>query len=554
MAVMENVVRVGKTYKVRKRIPADCRALFGVTGEFKTVSLNTTNKREAQERAVPILADIDAKITQARGLASPAALDQRLNPERVRAMIRDWRFREIDRAYHDTYNGQRDSRDKVATSQLRYALQHHLTIDRIADFDTRMASVLGVTPLHPVIQRADERERFRMAWHDVETFTARFPTDLSGWPEQDDAPPISTVTPAPPSPGTLAGMKLSELRDAWDGVKTLEPRQKGYIRRLIEYMGDVDITTIQPLDMDRFLIELKRFPLTKRPSDERLPFNDLITAYEGKDQARLHIKTIWNWTVVYKAMFGFAVSRRLLTHNPAAEMMKKPSSEYANDRNPYSEADLAHIFTRPMFVGFRGPAHTGYRNKPGEHVVEDAKYWLPIVALYSGLRLEELASLKMSEIIGEHDALAFDLRQRPLRGADGVKNASARRVVPLHKQLYDIGFADWMMARKNTQTHVFADLTADSEGKRGSQFSKWWGLWAAKNAERAGEGIDHPSLTFHSFRHSFKRAARQSPVKEEVHDLLTGHKDGNSVARGYGAGVDLGVLKAAMDQIEIKWP
>lgn len=168
MAVMENVVRVGKSYRVRKRIPADCRAAFGISGEFKTVSLHTTNKREAQERAVPILADIDAKIAEARGLIASPTADQRLNPARVEALIQEWRFREIDRAYHDTYNGHRDTRDPIAVSQLRYGLQHHSTIDRIADFDARMAAVLGVTPLHPVIQRADERERLRMAWHDVE--------------------------------------------------------------------------------------------------------------------------------------------------------------------------------------------------------------------------------------------------------------------------------------------------------------------------------------------------------------------------------------------------
>ncbi|WIY68090.1 site-specific integrase [Aquidulcibacter paucihalophilus] len=552
MAVMENVVRVGKTYKVRKRIPADCRAAFGVSGEFKTVSLNTTNKREAQERAVPILAEIDARIAETRGRALPPALDQRLNPGRVEELIRDWRFREIDRAYHDTYNGQRDNRDPIATSQQRYALQHYSTIDRIADFSARMASVLGVTPLHPVISRTDERERFRMAWNDVETFTARFPTDLTGWPEEQDAPLIPA--PGPSTPATLAGMKLSELRDAWDGVKPLEARQKGYIRRLIEFLGDVDIATVQPLDMDRFLMELKRFPLTRKPSDEQVPFAALIAAYEGTDQARLHTKTIWNWTVVFKGMFAFAVSRRLLAHSPAAYMMKKPSGEEANNRNPYAEVHLDYIFTRPLFVGFSGPADKGYRDEPGENVVEDAKYWLPIVALHTGMRLEELASLKTSEIIGDRDVLAFDLRQRPLKGAESVKNASARRVIPVHKGLYGLGFVDWMLARADQQTHVFADLTTDGQGKRGSQFSKWWGLWCRANAETAREGIDDPSLTFHSFRHSFKRAARQSPVKEEVHDLLTGHQQGNSVARAYGAGVDLVTLKTAMDQIKIPWP
>lgn len=41
-----------------------------------------------------------------------------------------------------------------------------------------------------------------------------------------------------------------------------------------------------------------------------------------------------------------------------------------------------------------------------------------------------------------------------------------------------------------------------------------------------------------------------SDAKEEVHDLISGHTDGNAVARGYGRGVDLKTLKAAMDQID----
>lgn len=75
-------------------------------------------------------------------------------------------------------------------------------------------------------------------------------------------------------------------------------------------------------------------------------------------------------------------------------------------------------------------------------------------------------------------------------------------------------------------------------------------MWCGANAKTAGADIDAPDKTFHSYRHAWKRAARMSPVKEEIQDLLSGHSEGNSVARGYGRGVDVRVLKAAINAIE----
>lgn len=552
---MESVIRVGKTYKVRKRIPVEARAAFGIAGEFKTVSLKTTDKREAQRLAVDVLSEWDALIAEVRGevrgvvSAPPLSLKRRVRPDEVFEVIRAWRHSEIDRDYQDYFNapGGHDRLGEAAAtaSRLRYRLQHLSTVDEIGHFTAKLADVLGVSADAPFLQRPNVREWFRSAWSDVEAFRDRFAADdFDGWPEEVETP-VQAVGGT-----TQAGIRLSGLRNAWDAVKPLQPRQKGYIRRLIEYLGDVDITGIQPGDMDRFLVELKKFPKSKRPADDRLSFADLIAKYQGADYDRLHIKTVWNWTAVFKAMFAFGVSRRLMEFNPAADMMKKPTGEESNTRYPYSESDLGHIFSRPMYAGFSGGGLVGYRAKPGDNVVRDSKYWLPVVALHTGMRLEELASLRMDELITESDVVAFDLRSRPLSGDRRVKNAGARRVIPLHHRLFDLGFVEW--ARTHGDDFVFPGL-AKKSGKRGPAFGAWWSRWCGKNSAVKGQGIDAPSLTFHSFRHSFKRAARMSPVKEEVHDLITGHTE-NAVARAYGAGVDIAVLKSAIDQIEFRWP
>ena len=297
--------------------------------------------------------------------------------------------------------------------------------------------------------------------------------------------------------------------------------------------------------MDRFLADLKRFPMTKRPVDD-VPFSDLLDAYP--ENPRLHPKTVWNWMTTYKGLFAFAVSRRLITHNPVADTMKKPSADTATERFPFDEADLTTIFTSPAYRGHDGRL-VGNRDKPGDVITRDDRYWLPIVALATGMRLEELASLRRSEVIREDGITAFDLTKRPLTGANRVKNRAAKRIVPLSAAHENTGFLTWL--NEGEGEFVFAGLEESGDGKRGTKFGKWFARFAEANAPVKGEGIDDPSKPFHSFRHTWKQAARTSEAKEEIHDLISGHSEGNSVARGYGRGVKLARLKEVMDLIPI---
>jgi integrase len=70
--------------------------------------------------------------------------------------------------------------------------------------------------------------------------------------------------------------------------------------------------------------------------------------------------------------------------------------------------------------------------------------------------------------------------------------------------------------------------------------------------------VDHPSKTFHSFRHTFKRACREAGLSEEIHHALTGHS-GGGVGRAYGRerradgsldrGISLSRLEAEINRI-----
>jgi integrase len=58
-------------------------------------------------------------------------------------------------------------------------------------------------------------------------------------------------------------------------------------------------------------------------------------------------------------------------------------------------------------------------------------------------------------------------------------------------------------------------------------WTKWFRHYLAAHM------VDHPAKTFHSFRHTFKRACREAGLSEEIHHALTGHS-GGGVGRRYG--------------------
>ena len=181
-------------------------------------------------------------------------------------------------------------------------------------------------------------------------------------------------------------------------------------------------------------------------------------------------------------------------------------------RRAYTPDEIAIIFAKPMF-----------RDETG------AKRWLPILALFHGARLSELAAMPRSHFrqIGEH--WCFDLTADDRK----LKTEAARRIIPLHPKLVELG---WLAHFKGLDGKwLFPDLDHASSHGPGHEFSKWWGIWMDE------QGLTDPALTFHSFRHAWKRRARASDVKEEMHNVISGHK-GVGVGQDYGRGADIGPL------------
>ncbi|QCO56062.1 hypothetical protein EOK75_10145 [Pseudorhodobacter turbinis] len=71
-------------------------------------------------------------------------------------------------------------------------------------------------------------------------------------------------------------------------------------------------------------------------------------------------------------------------------------------------------------------------------LVQNGLYWVPLTAALTGARREEIAALKAAEITAIDGLPALIIAPNANRG---LKSLTARRDLPLHPQLVELGLA-----------------------------------------------------------------------------------------------------------------
>jgi integrase len=187
---------------------------------------------------------------------------------------------------------------------------------------------------------------------------------------------------------------------------------------------------------------------------------------------------------------------------------------------PFTNDDLKSIFNSDYVNEMAKPDH----------------YWIPIVAMFSGSRREEIASLKASNVKIVDGVACFQI--------EGGKTIDARRVVPIHPQLQKLGFMAYAEHVKAMgQTYLFPYLIdgANGRGKNaGRQFSKL--------LDKRGFTDDRKVL--HSFRHSVITRLHSTGANAAHVMQITGHKGEAGQTVHFGTYThDVG-LKALADTLE----
>jgi len=268
----------------------------------------------------------------------------------------------------------------------------------------------------------------------------------------------------------------------------------------------------------RFYQHCGRFPLSEITRRHAIDFKDKLLA-----AGQTPTNTDKQLTIL-RTLLNFAIANDLTQTNAALGIKVGERKNAKAVRLPFDASALQAIFSSPVYTaGFRPKGCAG-----------EAAYWIPLLALFTGARLEELAQLRPVDIYEDtyHDTDDTERRVWVLRitnegEGQGVKNVGSVRRFPIHTELLKRGFLQYVHDRA-ALPRIFESLKMDKYGAEGAVFGNWFGKYLRTTCK-----VEDRRMVFHSFRHGFKDAAREAGVPEDVADAITGHS-GGGVARRYG--------------------
>jgi len=248
----------------------------------------------------------------------------------------------------------------------------------------------------------------------------------------------------------------------------------------------------------------------------------------AKDYQTITAVTINNRLRKLTAFFNWCKSNGYIEQNPLAGM-KVMAGAAKDARLSFDRSDLLVLLNLDTL-----------RQEARKH---PWRFWLPLLARFTGARLEELCQLHTTNVIEVQGVPCIQIDDS--HDGQKLKNQSSRRTLPIHPALITIGLREYVESiGANGATRLFPDLEP-TRGKYGHAPSKWFSRYKTKM------GITDPRKTFHSFRHTFIDDLREAGVQDSLIKQMVGHEDGSVTFGVYGSRLQVTAMRQALNAIEI---
>lgn len=347
-----------------------------------------------------------------------------------------------------------------------------------------------------------------------------------------------------PSP-KVDGPTLTELAEQFLREVTLPAKTKQlyrrYLRMFAEFLGDRVAKLVTSQDVIAYRNLLLRLPtIVPKAMAGASPQALAEWADQTPGTARLSPQTVKNRGLgAVSSMFAWAVDGMILEVNPRHGVRVRNAEGAKLERQPYTMDQLARIFAMPIY---RDPT---IRPKGGGG---EAAVWLPLLALYTGGRLEELAQLRVLDVQRLEGVDVLDLMtidNNPVASTKR-KTKSSRRLVPIHQKLIELGFLKFCAEMRQTGEIRLFPAVQSASSEKSAGFSKWWGRYSRRYGEISGA-----EFVFHSFRHLFTDKLLEVTEDERLRLRITGHANASINAK-YGRGHEIRKINEIVQRVEFQ--
>ena len=566
----ERLYRRGNSYIYRVSVPKDLRAFLDDRTEIKK-SLRTDSLSEAKLRWAKMHDEVERELADAKHRAANANLPAREpSQSEIWEMVNSWRRERLTRE-QDTLSrvGPADfagrieqlrEEDRLWRALGKVGRFHSMADDIIEFLCTRSGHVVPArdTPAYSFMAdlvhraRADISQRIiALMEGNMNDVPPGHDTIFDHMPQRFDDQAPQALNPGSIAPRGLAGKTLGTLveeyvedptRNAKSSTR-MANRQK--LSLLVAYFGsDRPIGSISGQEIGAFskvLLALPTSPLQRYPGIALSEIPELASADKVGTMSRSNARIVLETASTF---FRFYEKRGYIEKNPVYGYTISKSSNGDRPRRPFTVAELNTIFSAPIYVGCRDD-ETGF-SRPGTNHPRRSRFWLPLIALFTGMRLGEICQLWSDDIEFANGVSVIHVRSNEKR-QQKLKNAGSARTIPIHRTLVDIGLVEWA---RNTNTdgaqHLFPEIAYNEVKQNYSDtFSKRFANFL-KSQDLHGDG-----RTFHSFRHTFRDAVRDANLSDGLAKALGGWAD-HEAHSGYGSGYQIDRLAEGIERLEFR--
>ncbi|QOP45694.1 site-specific integrase [Sulfurimonas paralvinellae] len=304
---------------------------------------------------------------------------------------------------------------------------------------------------------------------------------------------------------------------------------------VIEDADNRDISSFTREDFRTFVDALHNHlpkSRTKLKQFKSLPYSTLKDMELTEDE-KLASNTKKKKMSTIKQMFDIAMDARYcyIETNYAEAFLIKETKSKKNEqpkRTPLTDTNQEKLFNSKLYT----------THKKSTLKYEPEKYWIPLIALYTGMRQNEICQLYIedvkSEVISTGETVYyFDLNEDKDKH---LKNDNAYRLIPIHPKLIELGFIDYFNSIKEKQERLWDNLRLHPTQKRyntdyNKTFMKYFRTHVTKD----------PTQVFHSFRHTvgdqlLKNAVKHKLPKDLMNQILGHEPDKDETSRTYSCG------------------
>ena len=345
--------------------------------------------------------------------------------------------------------------------------------------------------------------------------------------------------------GTLAReFEERQVRDgAWQNPRTritMHARLEG-LAELIG--GHRPLDSLTRADFNALRDQLRGYP-KNRHRLRATRYQPLSQIIQGGKYEPIHARTAKKFFELARALISYAHDQGYLKENLAAGLTFSTKGASSPRKRTYTSRQIEQLLNGPVYT----------LKAPPRWRLDDYRFWLPLLGLYTGARLSELCQLRLGDIREELGVWVISISSS---GARQLKTVDSERLVPYHKVIRRAEFLAFHQQRLdatdgNLSATLFENLRVYGDLSPGHTASRWFRGSDKDDKGYLGQcGLGDDELTYHGLRHTFIQQFRRQKLDMLIGKALVGHAD-RSTTGGYGDCYPSYVLKEELDKIDFE--